>query len=130
MNWVQFMLGVCHRYGYGTAQDDIKARECGTPNQVHRKTALPLSCLGGCCQNKTKAVELFEKSARLGYGGAMYLLGTCCKHGRGVTTDATQSQEWLAKAVVQRHQQMLRTNLFFPPKKTPTMVLFLCFGSV
>jgi TPR repeat protein len=73
----------------------------GTPNQVHRKTVLPLSCLGGCCQNKTKAVELFEKSARLGYGGAMYLLGTCCKHGRGVTTDATQSQEWLAKAVVQ-----------------------------
>ena len=43
------MLGVCHRRGYGTAQDDIKAREYGTPNQVHRKTVLPLSCLGGCC---------------------------------------------------------------------------------
>jgi TPR repeat protein len=89
-----------------------------------------LLCDRGVLKTKTKAVELFEKSARLGYGGAMYLLGTCCKHGRGVTTDATQSQEWLAKAVVQRHQQMLRTNLFFSPKKTPTMVLFICFGSV
>ena len=61
-----------------------------------------MSCLGGCCasgqgcaRNKAKGVELFEKSAQFGYGGAMHLLGTCHKHRRGVTTDATQSQEWL-----------------------------------
>ena len=96
MDWVQFVTIMV------VALLETTSRLVnGTPNQVHRKTVLPLSCLGGCCQNKTKAVELFEKSAWLGYGGAMYLLGTCCTHGRGVTTDATQSQEWLAKAVVQ-----------------------------
>ena len=99
------MLGVCHRYGYGTARDDIKAREWYTKSSA-QKNSLALELLGwllcqwtGCAH--TKAVELFEKSAWLGYGGAMYQEGTCCKHGRGVTTDATQSQEWLAKAVVQ-----------------------------
>ena len=31
----------------------------------------------GCVQNDTKAMELYEKSAKLGYSAAMYNIGVC-----------------------------------------------------
>ena len=49
----------------------------------------------------TKAVELNEKSATLGYSTAMSNLGSCYKNGRGVTKDVNQAREWYTKAVAQ-----------------------------
>ena len=55
----------------------------------------------GCDQNKTKAVEWYEKSANLGCSTAMYNLGTSYNNGRGVTKDLNQAREWFTKAVAQ-----------------------------
>ena len=55
----------------------------------------------GCDQNMTKALELYEKSAHLGNGTAMYNLGNCYKSGRGVTKDLNKAREWYTKAAAQ-----------------------------
>ena len=57
----------------------------------------------GCDQNKTKAVEWYEKSAHLGYSTAMYNCGNCYKNGWGVTKDVNQAREWFTKAAAQGH---------------------------
>jgi len=57
----------------------------------------------GCDQNKTKAVEWYEKSAHLGYSGAMSNLGICYEDGDGVTKDVNQAREWYTKAAAQGH---------------------------
>ena len=54
--------------------------------------------------NKTKAFELFEKSANLGYCFAMYNVGTYYKNGSwGVTKDLKKAREWYTKAAAQGH---------------------------
>ena len=55
----------------------------------------------GCDQNRTKAVELYEKSATSGYSVAMYNCGICYEKGRGVTKDLNKAREWYTKAVAQ-----------------------------
>ena len=55
----------------------------------------------GCDQNKTKAVEWYEKSANLGCSTAMYNLGASYAGGRGVIKDLNQAREWYTKAVAQ-----------------------------
>ena len=64
----------------------------------------------GCDQNKTKAVEWYEKSANSGYSAAMFNLGICYEYGRGVTKDVNQAREWYTKAVAQG-QAMAQTSL-------------------
>ena len=55
----------------------------------------------GCDKNYTKAFEWYEKSAKLGYSGAMDNVGICYENGKGVTKDVNKAKEWYTKAAAQ-----------------------------
>ena len=64
MNWVQFMLGVCHRYGYGTVRDDIKAREWYAKSSA-QKNSLALELLGWLLCQWTGVCSKQNQSGRI-----------------------------------------------------------------
>ena len=54
--------------------------------------------------NKTKAFELYEKSANLGFCTAMCNVGNYYKKGwGGVAKDLNRAREWYTKAAAQGH---------------------------
>ena len=65
MNWVQFMLGVCHRYGYGTARDDIKAREWYAKSSA-QKNSLALELLGWLLSKQNQSGRIVWKKCPVG----------------------------------------------------------------
>ena len=49
----------------------------------------------------SKAAELFQKAADMGFAPAQYNLGYCYKYGDGVPRDLDKSAEWYRKAAEQ-----------------------------
>ena len=59
-------------------------------------------CVGsGVDEDLTKAFELYEQSALLGYSAAMNNLGMCYEDGSGVAVDLAKAKEWYTKATAQ-----------------------------
>ena len=44
---------------------------------------------------------MYEKSANLGFGQAMYNVALCYTDGNGVTKDLVKAREWLTKSAAQ-----------------------------
>lgn len=57
-----------------------------------------LQGLGGCPQDKAKAVALFQQAAEAGHARAMINLANMFGYGDGVTQDYKQAYEWANKA--------------------------------
>ncbi|KAF9085291.1 hypothetical protein BGX27_003506, partial [Mortierella sp. AM989] len=55
----------------------------------------------GVTQNKSKAVEWFQKAAIQGSAGAQLNLGTMYNNGDGVAQDRSKAVEWFQKAASQ-----------------------------
>ena len=49
----------------------------------------------------SRAAELFQKAADMGYAPAQYNLGYCYRYGDGVPRDLDKSAEWYRKAAEQ-----------------------------
>ena len=102
------MLGVCYRYGQGTAdQDHNKALEFYTKS-AEQGNSIAINNVGfcyysglGCDQNYTKAFEWYEKSAKLGHSTGMLWVPHYYKYGIGMTKDLNKAKEWYAKAAAQ-----------------------------
>ena len=55
----------------------------------------------GVDEDLTKAFELYEKSALLGFSFGMWSVGNCYKNGSGVAKDISKAKEWYAKSAAQ-----------------------------
>ena len=53
---------------------------------------------GGVERDYFKAVEWIRSAAERGHEYAMYFLGRCYLHGRGVSIDVSQALKWFKKA--------------------------------
>jgi len=97
-------LGVSYLYGFGVAQDYVKAREW-YQKAADKGDASAMFNLGllydngqGVAQDYAKAREWYEKAADKGEATAMRNLGLLYANGRGMARDYAKAREWYEKA--------------------------------
>jgi len=102
-----FYLGVCYKDGSGCTANVLKAIEMWQiASDMDDDAAMyqlgSLYCYGndeaGVEQDQTKAFLYFEKSAMLGRGGSMEMLGECYKNGWGVPASIENAIYWYEKS--------------------------------
>ena len=100
-------LGLCYAFGWGVAQDFIKAAEWYTKAAdqgfPHGQTNLGRCYLDGegVTQDLGKAVELFTKAAEQGFSMGQLNLGFCYNEGKGVAQDRGKAVDCYQKAAEQ-----------------------------